>query len=307
MEEGEKLHFKKFFVMLISITALLLAQSKEKLYQQTHIDLLDMAITITASSYLQPGSNILIEIETNSEQKNLRAQFNNSEIPILSVNNKLFCIAGVDVRKSSGTYRFILYQKTNSGIKEIFRHSFVIGKSVAPIIDFGKEPKRSKQFLDKYYQERKIYAQIMEKTEPSLLFEQDFSMPLQEITITGTFGDQRTYNDTKNARIHRGIDLKAPTGTEVYAINDGKILMARNFTFEGNFVAIDHGGGIISFSMHLSEFKVKEGDLVKQGQIIGLSGSTGNSNSPHLHFSIKVNKETTDPLEFIEIINKFLK
>lgn len=293
--------------LLILFFLILLVPTNDK-YQTTTFVQGEIEITITNPAYLQPGSNILIEIQTSQSKKEFKAKFNNKEISILSKHGKLFYLIGIDIRSQQTIHNFLLYQKIqDKDFQEIFRYSFTIKKLSAPKVDFGKEPKRSKQFLEKYFEERKIYNQILEKTESDILFEEPFSMPLEKMEITGTFGDQRTYSDTKNARIHRGIDLKAPTGTEVYAINDGKVLMAKNFTFEGNFIAIDHGGGIISFYMHLSEFKVKEGDLVKKGQLIGLSGSTGNSNSPHLHFSIKINKETTDPLEFMEIINKFLK
>ncbi len=270
---------------------------REEIFNQNGVK-----IIVISPTYLQPGSNILIKLETGIQTENLKAKFNGKTIPIFVKNNKLFCVFGVDVRNPAGIYKFLFLEKD----KIVFTHSFIFGNLAAPKVDFGKEPKRTQGFLDKYYQERKIYNQIMEKTEPKILFQDYFSLPLEKMEITGTFGDQRTYNDTKNVRVHRGVDLRALTGTEVYAINDGKILMARNFTFEGNFIAIDHGGGIISFYMHLSEFRVKEGDFVKRGQLIGLSGSTGNSRNPHLHFALKVQQKTVDPLEFIELVNIFL-
>jgi murein DD-endopeptidase MepM/ murein hydrolase activator NlpD len=72
-------------------------------------------------------------------------------------------------------------------------------------------------------------------------------------------------------------------------------LLARPLYFEGNFVVLDHGQGLLSLYLHLSEFKVKEGDQVKRGQIIGLSGGTGRATGPHLHVAVRWQGTYLDP------------
>jgi len=133
----------------------------------------------------------------------------------------------------------------------------------------------------------------------------NFVNPLDSIFITDPFG----FREYSNAKLlHRGVDLRAPGGTNVLAINSGRVVLARTkFSLEGSFVIIDHGSDVFSVYMHLSRIKVKEGQTVKKGEIIGLSGSTGNSTGPHLHLAVKVSGTVVDPLSFIEMINLYKK
>jgi murein DD-endopeptidase MepM/ murein hydrolase activator NlpD len=105
---------------------------------------------------------------------------------------------------------------------------------------------------------------------------------------------------------HLGVDLEAPLNTPVYAINDGIVKFAQNLSTYGKTIIIDHGFGIYSLYLHLNDFKVKENERVKRGEVIGLSGNTGYSLSPHLHFSIKIQGITVEPLNFIEEFNKII-
>ena len=73
------------------------------------------------------------------------------------------------------------------------------------------------------------------------------------------------------------------------------MLLARPLYFEGNFVVLDHGQGLLTLYLHLSEFKVKEGDQVKRGQIVGLSGGTGRATGPHLHVAVRWQGTYLDP------------
>lgn len=120
----------------------------------------------------------------------------------------------------------------------------------------------------------------------------DFLNPLEggDWTLTCKIG-MRTHPVTgeKNS-FHRGIDLAAPKGTKTYASRAGKIIRANLESVKassyGNYVIIDHGDGYTSLYAHLNTVTVKEGDDVKQGQLVGTVGSTGRSTGPHLHFEI---------------------
>jgi murein DD-endopeptidase MepM/ murein hydrolase activator NlpD len=91
------------------------------------------------------------------------------------------------------------------------------------------------------------------------------------------------------------LDFRVPSGTPVAAMNDGTVLLARPLYFEGNFVVVDHGQGLLTLYLHLSGFKVKEGDQVKRGEIIGLSGGTGRATGPHLHVAVRWQGTYLDP------------
>ncbi len=123
-----------------------------------------------------------------------------------------------------------------------------------------------------------------------------FIRPVQS-RISSTFGLRRRVNGKLlTDYFHSGLDFAAATGTPVKAVQKGKVILARRgWKLHGNTICIDHGQGVISFYIHLSKVLVKEGDIVDAGQKIGAVGSTGRANGPHLHFSIYVNKDATNP------------
>ena len=129
-----------------------------------------------------------------------------------------------------------------------------------------------------------------------------FIMPMDS-KITSAFGKARVYNNTLNG-YHSGTDFRAKIGTPIIAVNDGKIILAKNRFYAGGSIIIDHGHGVYSCYYHMSRFDVQEGEFVKKKQIIGLSGDTGRVTGPHLHFSIRVGGVQVDPLQFIELVNK---
>ncbi|WP_295445822.1 M23 family metallopeptidase [Sphingorhabdus sp. EL138] len=114
--------------------------------------------------------------------------------------------------------------------------------------------------------------------------------------ISGLFGAQRIYNGTPGS-YHNGMDIAAPQGLDFVTPADGVVTLAANdaFTLEGHLLMIDHGMGLNSAFLHASELLVKEGDLVRQGQVIGRVGATGRASGPHLHWGMKWNSARIDP------------
>ena len=103
------------------------------------------------------------------------------------------------------------------------------------------------------------------------------------------------------SRWHHGQDFYAPPGTKVYATGNGVVIKSSwNPYGFGNMIEIDHGFGFTSIYGHLSKFNIKEGDIVRRGQLIGFSGSTGISSGPHLHYEIHYNGLVQNPLYFFD-------
>jgi biotin carboxyl carrier protein len=125
-------------------------------------------------------------------------------------------------------------------------------------------------------------------------------IPPAEAETSGVFGSARIYNGKKKSQ-HTGLDFRVSTGTPVHATNAGTVILARPLYFEGNCVMLDHGQGLLTIYMHLSEFKVKEGEKVAAGQLIALSGGTGRSTAPHLHFAVRWRGEYLDPRTLLEL------
>jgi len=131
------------------------------------------------------------------------------------------------------------------------------------------------------------------------------------LAITDPFGIWRIYSRAKNDQEqHRGVDLRTGKNVPVVSINSGVVIMAENdFLREGNVIVVYHGLGIFSLYAHLSEIKTAKGEKVAAGQVIGLSGATGNETitGPHLHFAVKIHDAVVNPLKFIETANKYLE
>lgn len=130
----------------------------------------------------------------------------------------------------------------------------------------------------------------------SIGWRQDFIWPVKG-RLSGFFGAQRVYNGSPGS-YHSGLDIAMPTGTPFVAPADGVVVLAAKdpFTLEGHLLMIDHGMGLNSAFLHCSELLVEEGQVVKQGQVIGKVGATGRASGPHLHWGMKWNAARVDPL-----------
>jgi murein DD-endopeptidase MepM/ murein hydrolase activator NlpD len=114
---------------------------------------------------------------------------------------------------------------------------------------------------------------------------QSFAWPAKG-PVSGVFGSQRIYAGVPGSA-HAGVDLAVPAGTPIHAPADGVVRLAQGpFTLEGNLVMIDHGYGLISAFLHLSQINVTAGQRVAQGDIIGRVGGTGRATGPHLHWGM---------------------
>ncbi len=105
---------------------------------------------------------------------------------------------------------------------------------------------------------------------------------------------------TRSSGWHSGIDIGGKKGTPVYAAAGGKVVLSSYYYAYGNCIVIDHGNGMKTRYAHLSGYKVKVGDTVDRGQLIGLCGSTGRSTGPHLHFEVIVNGSTKNPINYLK-------
>ena len=120
-------------------------------------------------------------------------------------------------------------------------------------------------------------------------------LPAGNNVVTCKYG-MRTHPITGKRKLHTGVDLRASTGTKVYAANKGTVTTSGYSSAWGNYIIISHGGGITTLYAHMSKRSVSKDDKVKHGDIIGYSGNTGYSTAPHLHFEISKNGSTYNPL-----------
>lgn len=137
--------------------------------------------------------------------------------------------------------------------------------------------------------------------KPGLMYVPTLVKPLEEsdeVRVTATFGERETIT---GKIVHTGVDIAAEKGTDISAVDDGTVIKSG---WDGSFgltIEIDHGNRIVTKYAHCSKLLLKEGDIVKQGDIIAQVGSTGNAAGDHLHLEMKVYDERVDPSGYVDL------
>jgi len=122
-------------------------------------------------------------------------------------------------------------------------------------------------------------------------------------SITAGFG-RRFHPVLKENKMHSGIDIKAPIGTPVLATSDGMIIKAEHGKSYGNYIVIKHDDEYETRYAHLSQLKVKPGETISKGSVIGLVGNTGASTAPHLHYEVIKNGEKVNPKDYYPAVQR---
>jgi hypothetical protein len=212
-----------------------------------------------------------------------------------------FALAGVDVEAPEGPSALRIAVHTKGGVSDLSRtveiraaHYRTGTLTVEPrFVEPGAEA--LKQIEAEVQLKQKVFA--ASAAEP--LWTQNFRAPVTA-PPTDSFGTRRMFNG-KLASVHKGMDFRARMGTPVRAGNDGVVVLARPLYYEGNCVAIDHGLGLFTISMHLSRIDVRAGQSVTTGQRIGLSGATGRVTGPHLHWAVRWQGAYLDPAKLLRL------
>lgn len=131
-------------------------------------------------------------------------------------------------------------------------------------------------------------------------------LPASNNVVTCKYG-YRIHPVTGKYSLHTGVDLRASTGTKIYASLSGTVVLSKYDSTWGNYVIINHGGGYTSLYAHMTKRNVSEGDKASQGQVIGYVGSTGWSTGAHLHFELRKNGASYDPLKEFPKFNVIYK
>jgi len=204
--------------------------------------------------------------------------------------------AGVAVDAVAGRSRLTLEAITASGGRFSYVHPVRVelalyNTTALSVASQYTEP--DLETLARIEEEQGLKKVAFAAVTPYRLWSGNFEAPVDSRT-TGEFGSRRTFNH-KVQSVHLGLDFRAETGTPVGAMNSGVVILAREMFYEGGFVVIDHGQGLSTLYMHLSEINVREGDSVEKRQIIGLSGGTGRATAPHLHVGVRWQGIYLDP------------
>ncbi len=148
-------------------------------------------------------------------------------------------------------------------------------------------------------EEAKKQAEASGETyEPVSIGDISFIWPIASSRITSEFGGREAPLEGASTS-HKGVDIGAATGTPIKAAASGTVVISTYSASAGNYIMINHGGGVYTVYMHMASLGASVGDEVSQGDTIGTCGSTGNSTGPHLHFGIRINGSYVDPLGYV--------
>jgi len=216
-----------------------------------------------------------------------------------------FALAGVSIETPPGKYLLELTgARPSPQALYNFSRSFTVARATYPKIKVEltvekKFTEPTPEQLQQIEESKKVKEDYFNRVTPDRQWSGAFTAPA-DAAISDVFGSQRIFNGVAQSP-HQGLDFRVPAGTPVAAMNCGTVLLARPTYFEGNFVVLDHGQGLLTLYLHLSEFKVKEGDVVKRGEVIGLSGGTGRATGPHLHVAVRWQGTYLDPARLMQL------
>lgn len=162
-------------------------------------------------------------------------------------------------------------------------------------------PKDQKRSDEEQVMLNKIYA----SSANEFLFTHSFTQPMNSF-VTSIYGNRRIYNNHKKGQ-HLGIDYRAAIGDKVPAANDGRVMFAGDLFYTGFTVILDHGMDIYTVYGHLSKTTVVAGQMVQKGELVGLSGNSGRTSGPHLHWGVKVQGQYIDGMVLIDETKKVFK
>jgi murein DD-endopeptidase MepM/ murein hydrolase activator NlpD len=245
-----------------------------------------------APSGVNPGDPFVLRVTGLKDQPH--AQFEGRELYFSSCGEGCYLAIGVlGLEDMPGTYEIAVRAV---GVEETIaleaNHAkFPVQNLTLPEDKVTLSPEDQRRVEE---EDRKLSAIWDNVTER--LWEGGFILPLDN-SLSTVFGARRTMNGKKKS-VHRGIDIRGKEGEGVRASNTGRVVLAEELFYGGNTVVLDHGLGIYTIYMHLSRFAVGPGEKVLKGQVIGEVGSTGRVTGPHLHFGIKVNTTTANPVSF---------
>ncbi len=261
-----------------------------------------VSITVTPDEIIQ-GVPVLVVVNGMNSTSTIRAlKFHNKPLEVFLHNGRPAALIGVDLRLPPTTYPLTLTLTDGRVIQE----NIVVGKRVVaqaplgiPESLGGNTPESEKELLETLVKEGEMINAI--PTSDRKLWSGAFEYPLSgPIVITDTYGYSRLTGASTIA--HKGTDFRAAVGTPVYAMNTGLVAFKANLRNYGNVVALDHGLGLLTIYMHLDEVLVEKGEMVEKGELIARSGQTGYVLGAHLHLTVRINKISIDPEEFLTLL-----
>ncbi|MBN3032620.1 MAG: M23 family metallopeptidase [Candidatus Saganbacteria bacterium] len=228
------------------------------------------------------------------------AGFLGKKVKFFRAGDDLRAIIGVPLAQRPGYYPLSLNFVNDRGETEQFVKSVKVLPCKFPHVSFWLKPEKHRLLsTPAVVNEWELIAQPLRLEGEEQAWQRKFILPVKG-RISMPFGVIEKVNGKKQGR-HRGCDIAVPVGSQVRAANSGTVVFAQKLTVYGGTMVVDHGQGIHTIYLHLSKFLAKEGQRVAKGEVIALSGNTGYSSGPHLHWGMSVHDLRVDPLQWTKV------
>ena len=210
-------------------------------------------------------------------------------------------LLGIDLQDEPGTYDLIVelrqgeQSRTLNYSVSVLKEKFHVEHLTLPKDKVDLDEKT----LARWKTEQEQVKTALASDSQTRLWQPGFVEPVNG-KRTGIFGSVRIMNGQPR-NPHNGEDIGAPLGTPVAATNDGVVKLTVDHFFSGKGIFLDHGLGFYSMYFHLSEVLVKDGEVVKAGQIVGKVGASGRATGPHLHWGVKLNGARVNPYALLDL------
>jgi murein DD-endopeptidase MepM/ murein hydrolase activator NlpD len=244
-----------------------------------------------------PGQTVVVDIPFEPELEAVTLAWQAQEIQMAPADSGWFALLGVDLDVAPGPYEVDAFFQYAGNRQERRTLVLTVTPKEYPTTRLTVEPKYvelSPENKARAAQDKQRINAAYATTAAEPYWTDVFVIPIPGVTGGRNFGHRRVFNDQPRAP-HSGADLTATTGMEVLATNRGRVVLTGDFFFNGKAVFVDHGMGVLSMYLHLSEILVEEGQLLERGAVLGLAGATGRVTGPHLHWGIKVTGARVDP------------
>ncbi len=249
------------------------------------------------------GGFFLIKGKYFNENTEMLVEQSIIDTPILpyAVGNDVLAVIPLDYYAKTGEHEVVLYAVEEGEKTELARQKLTVLERDYEMQDLtiSSSTEQTARTAEAYQEYRSDFKPVRQISEPYQMWQGQFIMPI-EGRLTTDYGAKRKVNNELTRYRHDGIDLAAPSGTEIMASNSGKVAFSQRLILTGNSIIIDHGLGFFTYYLHMDERRVEVGEMVEKGQIIGTVGTTGFSTGPHLHFTASYHLNNINPYTLLD-------
>jgi len=249
------------------------------------------------------GQALQIEYPDEPGLESIAIEWSGRNVPFVQAGEAWFTVLGVDLDTESGSYPVEVSFNYMGGRRRLGTETIEVQGKSFPTTELTVAPgfvQLTPENQERAARESREIDAVYATLTPGAHWSEPFQVPIPGATGGRNFGHRRVFNGEPRAP-HSGADLSAATGTPIHASNRGRVVLAKDFFFNGNAVFIDHGLGVYTMYLHLSEILVDVGDFVDRGQVVGLAGATGRVTGPHLHWGARILDARVDPFSLLTL------